>query len=86
MENSECRIQNAEPRHRRRGISLMEVLISIGIVAVGLVSIAALIPVGGIQAQKADIEQRKAETGLERLSRIQNPRHGPTARRKRIAR
>ncbi len=49
---------------RRRGISLLEVLISIGIMAVGLISVMSLLPVGGIQAQKADIEQRKAETGL----------------------
>lgn len=48
----------------RRGISLLEVLISIGIMAIGLVSLLSLLPVGGIQAQRAGIEQRKAELGL----------------------
>ena len=42
----------------------MEVLISIAIMAIGLLSVAALIPVGGIQAQRAEIEQRKADLGL----------------------
>ncbi len=36
---------------------------------------------GGIQAQKADIEQRKAETGLNIVPRIQNPRHGRSSSR-----
>ena len=42
----------------------MEVLVSIAIMAIGLLSIASLIPVGGIQAQRAEIEQRKADLGL----------------------
>ncbi len=52
------------PTAARSGISLMEVLISIAIMAIGLLSVAALIPVGGIQAQRAEIEQRKADLGL----------------------
>src|SRR5690349_15601710 len=37
----------------RTGISLMEVLVSIGIVAIGLVSVLSLLPVGGYQAARA---------------------------------
>jgi Tfp pilus assembly protein PilV len=55
------------PAACRSGISLMEVLISIGIVAIGLVSIASLIPVGGLQAQKADQIQRQSDVGLDVL-------------------
>ncbi|HTQ38488.1 MAG TPA: prepilin-type N-terminal cleavage/methylation domain-containing protein, partial [Pirellulales bacterium] len=51
------------PSPRRRGISLLEVLISIGVMAVGMLSIAALIPVGGVQVNKANIEERKATLG-----------------------
>jgi type II secretory pathway pseudopilin PulG len=51
----------------RSGISLMEVLVSIGIVAIGLVSIASLIPVGGLQAQKADQIQRQSDVGLDAI-------------------
>jgi Tfp pilus assembly protein PilV len=49
---------------RRAGISLMEVLISIFIMAIGMVSIASLLPVGGIQVQKANVEEQKAICGL----------------------
>lgn len=48
----------------RHGISLMEVLISIFIMAVGMLSIASLIPVGGIQVEKANVEEQKALLGL----------------------
>jgi type II secretory pathway pseudopilin PulG len=39
--------------HLRRGISLLEVLISMGILTIGLVSVLALIPAGRSQALKA---------------------------------
>lgn len=52
---------------RRAGISLMEVLISIGIMAIGLVSAASLLPMGGLQAEKANIEERKTELALNAL-------------------
>lgn len=48
----------------RAGISLLEVLISMFILAVGLLSIASLLPVGGSQVQKAMIEDRKSTVGL----------------------
>ena len=45
---------------RRAGISLLEVLISIGILAIGLVSALALIPAGRTQLTKAGIDDRAA--------------------------
>ena len=44
----------------RAGISLLEVTFSIGVVMIGLIGIAALIPVAGSQArQGADRRQRR---------------------------
>ncbi len=57
--------------HARTGISLMEVLISIGIMAIGMVSIASLLPVGGLQVERANIEERKAELGLNAYREFQ---------------
>jgi hypothetical protein len=56
---------------RRSGISLLEVLICIGVVAIGLVSIAALIPVGGLQVQRANTEERKGTLGLNAFREFQ---------------
>lgn len=56
---------------RRPGISLLEVLICIGVVAIGLVSIAALIPVGGLQVQRANTEERKGTLGLNAFREFQ---------------
>ena len=80
MQNAKCKVQSGVWREapsdvlrstlciphssRRAGISLMEVLISIFIMAVGMVSIASLLPVGGIQVQKANVEEQKAMLGL----------------------
>ena len=44
----------------RRGITLMEVLISIGILAIGLSSVVALVPAGRAQAARAVILDRAA--------------------------
>ena len=48
----------------RAGITLMEVLISIGILAVGLTAVITIIPAAGLQAQKALTESTKANAGL----------------------
>jgi hypothetical protein len=43
---------------RYRGITLLEVLISIGILSVGLASVISLIPAGGLQASRAILLDR----------------------------
>lgn len=43
-----------------KGITLLEVLISMGILAVGLVSVLALIPAGGTFLRKASVDDRAA--------------------------
>ncbi|MEE3220836.1 MAG: prepilin-type N-terminal cleavage/methylation domain-containing protein, partial [Planctomycetota bacterium] len=43
-----------------RGITLMEVLIAIFVLAVGLMGVAALLPVGKSQVQKGTVQQRAA--------------------------
>ena len=48
----------------RAGITLMEVLISIGILAVGLTAVITIIPAAGLQAQKALTESTKTNAGL----------------------
>jgi type II secretory pathway pseudopilin PulG len=49
--------------HSRAGISLLEVLVSMGILTIGLLSIASLLPLGSYQAQKALTEDAKAAIG-----------------------
>lgn len=45
-------------RHRRAGITLLEVLISIGVLTIGLVSVLSLVPAGRSYAVKATIYDR----------------------------
>ena len=52
----------------RDGITLMEVLIAIGILAVGLSSVAALMPAAGSQAKKAVIADRAASMAENALA------------------
>jgi len=47
----------------RRGITLLEVLIAIGILAIGLTSVVALVPAGRSQASRAVILDRAANLG-----------------------
>lgn len=58
--------------HRRHGITLLEVLISIGILSVGLASVMALIPAGGNQAKKAVVEDRRGTMAVSAFADLVN--------------
>lgn len=62
------RVMNFKTYSTRAGITLMEVLISIGILAVGLTAVITIIPAAGSQARKALTETNKANTGLAALN------------------
>lgn len=57
-----------EPLAARRGITLLEVLISIGILAIGLTSVMSLIPAGKSEAAKAIVYDRAASMAVNALS------------------
>ena len=59
-----------QEHHHRRGITLLEVLISLGILSIGLASVVALIPAGVSQARKAQIEDRRGALGAAALNDI----------------
>ena len=59
-------------QNKRAGITLLEVLISIGILSVGLASVMALIPAGGNQAKKAMIEDRRGAMGVAGFADLVN--------------
>ncbi|MHB8973618.1 MAG: type IV pilus modification PilV family protein [Pirellulaceae bacterium] len=52
-------------RRTRSGISLLEVVFSIGVVMIGLVGIAALLPVAGSQANKGAVADSAARLGAD---------------------
>ena len=52
----------------RYGITLMEVLISIGILSVGLASVMALVPAGGNEARRALIADRRASLAANAMA------------------
>jgi len=56
------------PSAARRGITLMEVLISIGILAIGLTSVVALVPAGRSQAARGIVLDRAATVGANALA------------------
>lgn len=56
------------PSATRRGITLMEVLISIGILAIGLTSVVALVPAGRSQAARGIVLDRAATVGANALA------------------
>lgn len=61
---------NPNPR-RRAGITLLEVLISIGILSIGLASVLALLPAGGSQSRKAMVDDRRSTMGGNALADFQ---------------
>jgi hypothetical protein len=62
-----CRFTN-----RRAGITLLEVLISIGLLAIGLVATLSLIPAGGTYLRKADIDDRAAALIPQAMNAIES--------------
>lgn len=56
----------------RRGISLLEVLVSIGVTSVGLLGVLALIPLGGAQARQGQVAERAPVIGLSAFGEIRN--------------
>jgi type II secretory pathway pseudopilin PulG len=61
---------NTSPK-QRHGITILEVLISIGILSVGLASVLALLPAGGSQARKAMVDDRRSALGENALADCQ---------------
>lgn len=57
---------------QRHGVSLLEVLVSIGVTSVGLLGVLALIPLGGAQARQGQVAERCPVIGLSALSEIRN--------------
>lgn len=60
------------PLTNRRGISLLEVLISIGVTSVGLLGVLALVPLGGAQARQGQVSERAPVIGLSAFAEIRN--------------
>jgi hypothetical protein len=61
------RVRRRELGRQRAGVSLLEVMFSIGVVMVGLVGIAALLPVAGIQANKGALADSAARLGADAI-------------------
>jgi prepilin-type N-terminal cleavage/methylation domain-containing protein len=61
-------VSNMSAHPPRRGITLIEVLIAIGILAVGLSSVVALIPAGRSQASRALVLDRASNLAANALS------------------
>ncbi|MEN0111939.1 MAG: prepilin-type N-terminal cleavage/methylation domain-containing protein, partial [Planctomycetota bacterium] len=51
-------VEGPSTRPRRRALTLAEVLIAMGVLAIGLLGVAAVFPVGGFYMQSGDIADR----------------------------
>lgn len=63
------RLKKRLPR-QRLGISLLEVIISIGVASVGLLGVLALIPLGGAQARQGQVYERAANIGVAAMGEV----------------
>ncbi len=66
-------MQVRQSRHScpRSGVSLLEVVFSIGVVMIGLVGIAALLPLAGLLANKGSTADRAAQLGMRAMHDFQ---------------
>jgi hypothetical protein len=55
---------------RRRGVSLLEVLISIGVTSIGLLGVLSLIPLGGAQTRQGQVLERAATIGPAAMAEV----------------
>ena len=58
------------PPPARRGLSLTEVLIAMGILTLGLLGVAAIFPVGSYYMQRAEISERGAQIGRAAMNQL----------------
>lgn len=58
------------PGKKSRGVTLLEVLISIGITSIGLLGVLSLIPLAGAQARKGQVSERAAVIGNAAISEL----------------
>ncbi len=65
---AQSRVESRRNFGFRRGISLTEVLIAMGILTVGLLGVAAVFPVGGWYMQRAEIADRGSAIGQSVMS------------------
>ena len=67
-QNSDCGTRTARNKSPRSAISLTEVIISIGIMALGLLGVAALFPVGGHYLRQSEVSDRADAIAQSALS------------------
>lgn len=58
--------------NHRRGVSLLEVLVSIGVTSVGLLGVLALIPLGGAQTRQGQVAERAPTIGNSAFAEIRS--------------
>lgn len=66
------RRENVKPSQARQGITLLEVLISCGLLVIGLSAMAAMLPAAGSRLAQASIEDRASVTASNALAELKN--------------